>query len=287
MARKEIKKGRPADEQLWADIIASSQLTESQAEAFSAWVFRNYPAAGKKENNKEMTREQLVSAYQPLVISIVRRYPQARYDFEDMVQNGNIGLLTAADRYKKEKGASFGVYAAYWIRQSVERSLYGSHAIRIPAGLGEKLAKMSQTEKKLTQKLNRYPTADELADELGWPADTVRKYQAFSFDTVSLDSSSDDAIPLAERYKGQDNLINTLLQDEWLHAALQRGLDRLPKRQAEILQYRFGLNNCQVMSLPQLASRYHISKQRVLQIQNQALKMLLEAEPSLKDFKYE
>ena len=146
--------------------------------------------------------------------------------------------------------------------------------------MGMRLGQLNRSEKELTQKLQRQPTEQELADDLGIHVATIRRYRSYNFDAVSLD----DLMIQSPTEPSQDNMINQLLQTEWLHAALARGLAQLPQRQADVLKWRFGFDGAVPLSLEQIATKLNITKQRVLQIQKQAMAKLLTVQPSLQDF---
>jgi len=251
-------------------------LTAEQQRALAERIRHDDPQA----------RELMVNSHLRLVAAIVRRYPQSSLNFYDMFQSGMLGLMHAVGRFDPAKGASFGVYAAYWIRQAIDRGLNGEHDIRIPTSLSEELNHLHHSERLLTQKLGRRPDDGQLAAAMGVGADRVRLLRGCSFDAISIDSevSNDNHVALAEQLSDGTGL-QRHLDEQWLAQALSAALGQLDQRQADVLRWRYGLDGRDRLTLQQIARRLGVSKQRVAQIQAQALATLKDKEPSLKDFK--
>jgi RNA polymerase primary sigma factor len=219
-------------------------------------------------------RDRLVEANQRLVMSIARRYPQHSLDFLDLVQEGNLGLLRAADRFDPERGFRFGTYAAWWVRQSIGRLVaeQGS-AVRIPPHVQESLHKVTRITRRLVLRTGREPTVEELAEQMGKSPERIKEILAAGRRPVSTDSrvgDNEDSAPLLDflpdPHAGPDEEADRRVQQ----AVLQDAMGALTVREQDIIALRFQTG----LTLQEVGDRYGITRERTRQLQAQALRKL-------------
>lgn len=219
-------------------------------------------------------RDRLVEANQRLVISIARRYPQHSLDFLDLVQEGNLGLLRAADRFDPDRGFRFGTYAAWWVRQSIGRLVaeQGS-AVRIPPHVQESLHKVTRITRRLVLRTGREPTVEELAEQMDKSPERIKEILAAGRRPVSTDSrvgDSEDSAPLLDflpdPHAGPDEEADRRVQQ----AVLQDAMGALTAREQDIIALRFQSG----LTLQEVGARYGITRERTRQLQAQALHKL-------------
>ena len=229
--------------------------------------------AGDKE-----AREQFLSANLRLVVAIAKKYRGRGLALEDLIQEGNIGLMKALDRFDYTKGYKFSTYATWWIRQSISRAIgdYG-HTIRRPAHVNELINRMNMVCRKMTQELGREPTPQELAKRLRTSVEKVMEAKFAAVDTVSLDTPVGD---------GDDATLGSFVEDQGSmspdeitfstlrNVAVHNALATLTAREAEVLRYRYGLHDGQNYTLEKLAEKYGLTRERVRQIEAKALAKL-------------
>ncbi len=219
-------------------------------------------------------RDRLVEANQRLVMSIARRYPQHSLDFFDLVQEGNLGLLRAADRFDPERGFRFGTYAAWWVRQSIGRLVaeQGS-AVRIPPHVQESLHKVTRITRRLVLRTGREPTIEELAEQMGKSPERIKEILAAGRRPMSTDSrvgDSENSAPLLDflpdPHAGPDEEADRRVQQ----AVLQDAMGALTAREQDIIALRFQTG----LTLQEVGDRYGITRERTRQLQAQALRKL-------------
>ena len=221
---------------------------------------------------------ELVSCNLLLVVPIAKRYYGCGLPLLDLIQEGNLGLITAAKKYDGTKGWRFSTYATYWIRQSISRALGDqSRTIRIPANMVELLGKVRKATNELTIKFKRQPTDEEIAKYLNEDLDKIQTVLDVSQAVSSLDLSVDedgetsvgDLVADDRVESGYANLVK-----EANKQIVDDVLGTLPTREAEILRMRFGINQEKAMTLEEVGGHYGITKERIRQIENKAIRKL-------------
>ena len=229
-------------------------------------------------NGDQDAINELVSCNLLLVVPIAKRYYGCGLPLLDLIQEGNLGLITAAKKYDGTKGWRFSTYATYWIRQSISRALGDqSRTIRIPANMVELLGKVRKATNELTIKFKRQPTDDEIAKYLNEDLDKIQTVLDVSQAVSSLDLSVDedgetsvgDLVADERVESGYANLVK-----EANKQIVDDVLGTLPAREAEILRMRFGINQEKAMTLEEVGGHYGITKERIRQIENKAIRKL-------------
>jgi RNA polymerase primary sigma factor len=225
-------------------------------------------------------RKRLIESNLRLVVSIARRYSGRGLSFLDLIQEGNVGLMKAVERYDWRLGHRFSTYATWWIRQAVTRALADQgRTIRVPAQVVDTINRMARVERQLTQKLNRAPTHEELAEEMGLKPTKIEELKRVSQEPVSLASPvGEDATELGEMI--EDERQRGLGSDM---AARQRDshisdlISQLPYRERLILELRYGLSGEQPHTLEEVGRRFGVTRERVRQIETRTLRRLAAA----------
>lgn len=231
----------------------------------------NRYAAGDKS-----ARDQLVSANLRLVVMAAKQYNlHTSLPFEDLVQEGNLGLMRAVETYDVSKGFRFSTYAMYWIKQSISRAMlnYGK-AIRIPVNVLEMKSKYNKAVKVLTDKLQRNPSSEEIALFLEEKVEKVRQIETLIKDPISLNTSlNDEDDATVEDLVADPNQDNPddRIDNELRAKAINNILATLDNREREIIIARFGLNGTRAKTLEELAKDYRLTKERIRQIEQKAL----------------
>lgn len=229
-------------------------------------------------NGDQDAINELVSCNLLLVVPIAKRYYGCGLPLLDLIQEGNLGLITAAKKYDGTKGWRFSTYATYWIRQSISRALGDqSRTIRIPANMVELLGKVRKATNELTIKFKRQPTDEEIAKCLDEDLDKIQTVLDVSQAVSSLDLSVDedgetsvgDLVADERVESGYANLVK-----EANKQIVDDVLGTLPAREAEILRMRFGINQEKAMTLEEVGGHYGITKERIRQIENKAIRKL-------------
>jgi RNA polymerase primary sigma factor len=213
-------------------------------------------------------RRSLVESHLPLVVSIARRYAGRGVPFEDLIQEGNLGLLHAAEKFDPTRGVQFATYATWWIRQRIARAAVTlPRLIRVPATVVRDQRRLEETEEALENRLGRRPADGELAAALGWAPSRVALLRSVPKEPLSLD---------APRAEEDGRTVDTLVAAHeeplpLLRAELAQALHELPPRLQEIVRLRFGLGEVPRRSLREIGARLHISRERVRQLERQAI----------------
>jgi len=232
----------------------------------------------KKVMDGLAAREHLIRANSRLVISVAKKYIGRGVPFLDLIQEGNIGLIRAANKFNYQLGHKFSTYATWWIRQAVTRAIADqSRTIRVPVHMGDQINKLLRTSHRLTQELGREPTSEELADALDIPTRKAEEMLRVARRPLSLEMPTDDEgeSELGDFIEDEDGLApdeevtSTMLRD-----LLQGILQDLPPREVRILQLRYGLVDGETYTLEEVGKKLGVTRERVRQIEAQALSRL-------------
>jgi RNA polymerase primary sigma factor len=231
---------------------------------------------GRRAREGDKTaRSKLIEKNLRLVIPVAKKYRGMGLPFGDLIQEGNIGLMRAADKFDPEKGFRFSTYATWWIRQAVQRAVADKgRTIRVPVHMGEKIRKMARTYNELSAELEREPTDEEVAERLGWDVDRVKDVKSAIPDATSLNqplSSDEDSSELGdlvedERESGAIGEVVRGLETR----RLVESVERLPERQRRVLVRRYGLDGEKPATLADLSEELAVSRERVRQLQHEA-----------------
>jgi len=234
-------------------------------------------AARIKKGDKK-AREQMIKANLRLVVKIAHDYENFGLPLLDLINEGNIGLMKAVERFDPSKGGKLSTYGSWWIKQSIKRALANqSKTIRLPVHLVDKISKMRRTAMKLQEVFGREPTDEELAEELGMSAQRVTQMRTAAIRPASLDApiGDDESNNFAEVVEDEnaDTPYETL-EDKTVTRMLQEMVKTLDNREATILRYRFGLDGGSEKTLEEVGEKFGVTRERVRQIQNIALNKL-------------
>jgi len=259
---KEIEAGRLADE-----VIDSDEFIEEEWGEY--WRIKEIGDAA---------RAHLIRANTRLVVSIAKKYRGRGLQFLDLIQEGNVGLMKAVEKYDYRRGNRFSTYATWWIRQAVTRALANhGRTIRIPAHLGGRISKLYQVAQELEQDLGRQPSAEEIAEHMDLPADRVRWMLRTSRQPVHLerpvgdesDAELGDFIEDVELPQPAETVAQNMLTEE-----IGEILDQLTPREARILRLRYGLQDGESRTLKEVGEMFGLSRERIRQLEKEALRKL-------------
>jgi RNA polymerase primary sigma factor len=223
-------------------------------------------------------REKMITANLRLVVKIAQYYANIGLSLLDLINEGNIGLMKAVERFDPSKGGKLSTYAAWWIKQSIKRALANqSKTIRLPVHMVDRVTQMRRTSAELAERIGRDPTDDELASEMNLPISRVAHLKSVSKKPASLDSplGEDENSTLGE-VVADDNAINPSeqLQSKSLIGDVNIVLSKLDPREADIIRLRFGLEGRDPLTLEQVGAKIGVTRERVRQLQEQALRQL-------------
>jgi RNA polymerase primary sigma factor len=234
--------------------------------------------AARIKKGDRQARAQMIKANLRLVVKIAHDYSNFGLPLLDLISEGNIGLMKAVERFDPKKGGKLSTYAAWWIKQSIKRALANqAKTIRLPVHLVDKISKMKRAGHKLSEKLGREATDQELADVLGMTRAKVAQLRTISIRPASLDApiGDDDATEFSEIVADDAALTPfELLRDKTLRQEVRDILEELEPREAEILTLRFGLDGNKPKTLEEVGRKFKVTRERVRQIQNIALMKL-------------
>ncbi|AJA90497.1 RNA polymerase sigma factor RpoD [Borreliella chilensis] len=295
--RIEIEKSLKLKEDTIKEQITEAQLAQKELERIE--MYYEYPMdkiismseeIAKGKQMMQHAKDQLIKANLRLVVSIAKKYANRGLHFFDLVQEGNIGLIKAVEKFEYKRGFKFSTYATWWIRQAITRSISDqARTIRVPVHMIEQINRLNRETRYLIQVLGKDPTDEELSDRLGWELKKVKTVKSVSREPVSLET------PIGEE---EDSVLSDFIEDKAiknpanhtsfvvLQDQIRAILGTLPEREQEVVKMRFGLEDGYSLTLEEVGLHFNVTRERIRQIESKALRRLKNPKKTqkLKDY---
>ncbi|MCU7879811.1 MAG: RNA polymerase sigma factor RpoS [Candidatus Thiodiazotropha sp. (ex Lucinoma aequizonata)] len=269
-----IKRSEPGDAQmdatrLYLNEIGISKLLTAEEEVYFSRL---------AQKGDQAARQQMIESNLRLVVKIARRYMNRGLALLDLIEEGNLGLIRAVEKFDPERGFRFSTYATWWIRQTIERAIMNqTRTIRLPIHVVKEINVYLRAARKLAQTLDHEPTSEEIADLLDRPIDEVKRMFGLNERVTSVDTpfGKDADKLLLDTIADEKSMDPTVdIQNDGLNANLDRWLSKLNDKQREVVERRFGLHGYENSTLEQVANELGVTRERVRQIQMDALRCL-------------